>query len=98
MFITGAMQEGIACLALFPPVNHKIIRWQMLLLLLLLWGSPCLSDSKDLCHWLKCFQLADLPASLGIPKCHQGEVVKHKAKSLAVKLYARFVTKVLGKS
>lgn len=24
MFITGAVQEGFPCLALLPPVNHKI--------------------------------------------------------------------------
>lgn len=57
----------------------------MQLLLLLLWGSPCLSDSKDLGHWLKYF--FNLLTSLGIPKYHHGEVAKGSTKpSLASKL------------
>lgn len=58
----------------------------MQLFLLLLWGSPCLSGSKDLGHWLKYF--FNLLTSLGIPKYHHGEVTKGSTKpSLASKLY-----------
>lgn len=58
----------------------------MQLLLLLLWGSPCLSGSKDLGHWLKYF--FNLLTSLGILKYHHGEVAKGSTKSsLASKLY-----------
>lgn len=61
----------------------------MQMLLLLLWGSPCLSDSKDLGHWLKYF--FDLLTSLGI-KCHHGEVAKGSTKpSLASKLHVEEV-------